>query len=67
MKALLKIAGLNSSNDVKKIQGAIASNAGVIASEVNLTKKEVVVIFNEVYLKEEDIIDSIENLGYTSI
>lgn len=67
MKALLRVAGLNSSNDVKTIQGAIASNAGVIASEVNLTKKEVVVIFNEVYLKEDDIIDSIENLGYTVI
>ncbi|MCR6516246.1 heavy-metal-associated domain-containing protein [Clostridium sp. LY3-2] len=67
MKALLRVAGLNSSNDVKKIQGAIASNAGVIASELNLSKKEVVVIFNELYLKEDDIIDSIENLGYTVI
>ncbi len=67
MKALLKVAGLNSSNDVRKIQGAISSNAGVIASEVNLEKKEVVVIYNENYLNEENIIDSIENLGYSII
>lgn len=67
MKALLKVIGLESSGDIKKIQGAIASNAGVIASEVIVEKKEVIVIYNENYIREDDIIDSIENLGYTVI
>lgn len=67
MKAILKVMGIENANDVNKAQRAISSNAGVIASEINIAKKEAVVIYNENYVKVENIIDSIEELGYIVI
>ena len=67
MKAILKVMGIENANDVNKAQRAISSNAGVIASEINISKKEAVVIYNENYVKVENIIDSIEELGYIVI
>lgn len=67
MKAILKVMGIENASDVNKAQRAISSNAGVIASEINISKKEAVVIYNENYVKVENIIDSIEELGYIVI
>ncbi|MGL5649488.1 MAG: heavy-metal-associated domain-containing protein [Clostridium sp.] len=64
MKAVLKVAGIKNSNDVRKAQKAISSNTGVIASEISISKKEATVIYNESYVLVEDIIDAIESLGY---
>lgn len=67
MKAVLKIAGMNNSKDVKKVQSAISISEGVIASEVVLAKKEIIVIYNDFYINLENIIDKIEEAGYTVI
>ncbi|MGL4847647.1 MAG: heavy-metal-associated domain-containing protein [Clostridium sp.] len=67
MKAVLKIVGIKNSTDVRKAQKAISSNTGVIASEISISKKEAVVIYNESYVGIEEIIDSIESLGYIVI
>lgn len=64
MKSIIKILNMESEKDVKKIQSAIANNSGIIASQVSLYKKEVVIIYDSVYLNEEKIINSIEDLGY---
>ena len=67
MKAVLKIAGMNNSKDVKKVQSAISMSEGVIASEVVLAKKEIIVIYNDFYINLENIIDKVEKIGYIVI
>lgn len=67
MKAVLKVSGMSNSIDIRKVQSAIASSEGVIASEVALEKKEVTIIYNDMYIELESIIDKIEDLGYTVI
>lgn len=67
MKAVLKVSGMNNSTDIRKVQSAIASSEGVIASEVALEKKEVTIIYNDMYIELESIIDKIEDLGYTVV
>ncbi len=67
MKVVLKVSGINNSTDIRKVQSAIADSEGVIASEVALEKKEVTIIYNDMYVELESIIDRIEDLGYTVI
>lgn len=67
MKSIIKIYDIKNTKDLSNIQNAIASNDGVIACEVSLGKKEVQIIYNENYVKIEEIIDSIENLGFIVI
>ena len=64
MKTNLRIGNLLSSNDVKSIREAIASNEGVVACEVNLTNKEVSIVFDEKSTTVDEIANSIEVLGY---
>lgn len=67
MKAVLKVSGMNNSTDIREIQNVISEIEGIIASEVALNKKEVTVIYNEMYVELESIIGRIEDLGYTVI
>jgi copper chaperone len=64
MKSVIKICNMESNRDIKAIQEAIVSNSGVIASEISLSKKEVILIYNETFLDIEKVINSIEDLGY---
>lgn len=67
MKAVLKVSGMNNSTDIREIQNVISEIEGIIASEVALNKKEVTIIYNEMYVELESIIGRIEDLGYTVI
>ena len=67
MKYIIKILNMESEKDVKLIQNAIANNSGIIASQVSLQKKEIVVIYDSIYLNEEKIINTIEDLAYIVI
>ena len=67
MKSIIKILNMESEKDVNLIQNAIANNSGIIASQVSLQKKEIVVIYDSIYLNEEKIINTIEDLGYIVI
>lgn len=64
MKSIIKIYNMESHRDSNIIQETVAQNSGVIASEISLAKKEVVVIYNEAFLSIQEIVDSIEDLGY---
>jgi copper chaperone CopZ len=55
---------MESHRDSNIIQESVAKNSGVIASEISLAKKEIVVIYDEAFLSVQDIVDSIEDLGY---
>lgn len=67
MKSIIKICNMESSKDANIIQETIVNNPGVIAIEISLSKKEITVIYNEYFLKFENIINSIEDLGYVII
>lgn len=67
MKSIIKILNMESEKDVRLIQNAIANNSGIIASQVSLSKKEIVVIYDSIYLNEEKIINIVEDLGYIVI
>lgn len=67
MKAVLKVSGMNNSADIREIQNVISEIEGIIASEVALNKKEVTIIYNDMYVELESIIGRIEDLGYTVI
>ena len=64
MKSVIKICNMESHQDSKLIQEAVVNNSGVIASEISLAKKEMIIIYNESFLNVEKIINSIEDLGY---
>ncbi|NSB11854.1 heavy-metal-associated domain-containing protein [Clostridium beijerinckii] len=64
MKAVIKICNMESNDDAKIIQDTVVKNSGVIATEISLAKREITVIYNDIFLKLERIINSIEDLGY---
>lgn len=67
MKSIIKILNMESEKDVRSIQESIKKYDGIIASQISLSKKELVIIYNSTFLTEEKIIDSIEDLGYIVI
>ena len=67
MNSVLKVSGMNDSTDIREIQNVISEIEGIIASEVALNKKEVTIIYNNMYVELESIIGRIEDLGYTVI
>ncbi|MBE6053732.1 MAG: heavy-metal-associated domain-containing protein [Clostridium sartagoforme] len=67
MKSLLRIANLNTNEDIISIKDVIAQNEGVIACEVNISKKEVSIVYDDKAVALDKIIISIEELGYSVI
>lgn len=67
MKSVIKILNMNSQKDSKKIQNILIHSTGVIASQTSLIKQEVTVVYDDLSIKIEKIIESIEDLGYLVI
>lgn len=67
MKSLLKVCNMNTMEDVNRVRKAIANNEGVIACEISKDKAEVQVIYDNYFVTEDKIIESIEELGYAVI
>lgn len=65
MKTVLKILNLNTNEDVINIREVVGSNEGVIACEVNLSKKEVNIVYDDKSLTIDKIIAEVEELGYS--
>lgn len=65
MKSVLNLSVIHTLEDVNIIRQAVSSNEGVIACEINREKSEVSVVYYGQFLSINDIIDSIEELGYT--
>lgn len=64
MKSSIRIPSMKSSEDIIKIKKAIASNEGVIACEISKEKGEVSIVYDNYFVELDDIITSIEDLGY---
>ena len=67
MKSVFKISNLKNADDVSNIRRAICKMEGIVAFQVNLDKSEVDVVYDDYFVKEDDIILSIEDSGYTVI
>lgn len=67
MKTVLRIANLNTNEDVISIKEVIAHSEGTIACEVNVNKKEVSIVYDDKTIALDGIIASIEELGYSVI
>ncbi|MBS4803871.1 MAG: heavy-metal-associated domain-containing protein [Clostridium sp.] len=65
MKTVLKISNLNTNDDVISIREVVGSNEGVIACEVNLSKKEVNIVYDDKSATIDKIIAEVEELGYS--
>lgn len=65
MKTVLKILNLNTNEDVINIREVVGSNEGVIACEINLSKKEVNIVYDDKSLTIDKIIAEVEELGYS--
>ena len=52
---------------INNIREAVANNEGVIACEVNITKQEVSVVYDDRSVSLDDIINSIEIKGYSVV
>ena len=64
MKEVLNISNLNTNEDVLAVKESISNNEGVIACEVNLSKKEVNIVFDDQVIEIDKIVLSLEKLGY---
>ena len=64
MKEVLKISNLNTNDDVLALRESISNNEGVVACEVNLTKKEINIVFDDQVIEIDKIVLSLEKLGY---
>ena len=67
MKSIFKISSMNNIEDVSNIRNAISNMEGVIACQVSLDKKEVNIVYDDFFNKEEDLIQAIEDVGYSII
>ena len=67
MKTTLKVCDMVTSKDVTRVKNAISANEGVIACGIHKTKKEVEIVYDNYFISIDDIIESIENSGYTVI
>jgi copper chaperone len=67
MKSVLKVYNINTIADINRIRQAVSFNDGVIACQINKEKSEVTVVYDDYFLTTENIIESLEKIGYTVI
>lgn len=65
MKSTIKINNICSIDDVNNIRQAVSNNEGVVACQISMEKNELNVVFDEFFINEDMIIESIEDIGYT--
>lgn len=64
MKSVLKIYNMNTAEDVNKIRMAVSSNEGVVACQINKDKGEVNIVYDDYFVNNDKLVQSIEDLGY---
>ena len=66
MIEVINICGMKSSKDVNKVKQAIAFNHGVLACKIEKKEGKAEIVFDQ-YANIEEIIESIEDMGFTVI
>ena len=67
MKSLVRIYNLISNEDIIKIKNQVSNYEGILACEINLNKKEVNIVYDSLSVSIDEIITSIETVGYMVI
>jgi copper chaperone CopZ len=67
MKSVIRIANMRTLADVNNIREAISNNEGIIACQINREKQELSVIYDSYFLSEDELIQCLEDLGYTTV
>ncbi len=67
MKSILRIANMRTLADVNNIREAISNNEGIIACQISKEKQEVSVIYDSYFLSEDDLLQCLEDIGYTTL
>lgn len=67
MKSVIRVCNIYTTEDITNIKIAVSCNNGVIACEINKDKREVSVVYDKFILSLDELIESIENKGYTVI
>ena len=64
MKISISIYNLNKSADITTIRNILTNEEGIVACEINKVKKEVQIVYDNLTITSEDIINLIEMAGY---
>ena len=67
MKSVLKVCNMHTSDDINRIRKAISSNEGVVACQINKEKMEVSIVYDDYFVTNDSLIQSLEDLGYAVI
>lgn len=67
MKAVLRICDMNTPKDISNVRKAVAATEGVMACQISKDSGEVTVVFDDFFVTIDNIIESIEDHGYTVI
>ncbi|MGL5615274.1 MAG: hypothetical protein ACRDD2_03455 [Sarcina sp.] len=67
MKASIRVINLNNKGAIEKIRAALANQSGIMACEIKAKEGKIDVIYDELYLREDELLDTIESLGYSTI
>jgi copper chaperone CopZ len=55
---------MNTADDINKIRRALSNNQGVVACQINKDKGEVSIVYDDYFVSNDNLIQSIEDLGY---
>lgn len=64
MKISIKIYNLNKSSDINAIRNILINEEGILAYEISKVKKEVQIVYDNLTISSDDIINLIEIAGY---
>lgn len=64
MKSVLKVLNMRTSEDINIIRKAISKNEGVVACQISKEKGEISVVYDNFFLKEDNLVEQLEDLGY---
>lgn len=67
MRSVIKVCNMSTSKDISNINLAVSSNQGVVACKIKSESKEIEVIYDDYFVSLDDLIESIEEVGYTVI
>ena len=67
MREVLKVCDMNNSKDMSKVRQAIANSEGVLACQIDKPAHKVEIVYDGKLTNIDDIIESIENIGYTVV
>lgn len=65
MKSVLKVCDMVTSKDISNVRSAISNNQGVLACQILAESKEIEIVYDDYFISIDDIIESIEDKGYT--